>query len=62
MNKYLIIICVVLGIVSTTLFSYVGKLKDEKERLSGNQQALMEKIEFTKQKLVNQQHLFRNLN
>ena len=27
-------------------FSYVGKLKDEKERLSGNQQALMEKIEF----------------
>lgn len=46
MNKYLIIICVVLGIVSTTLFSYVGKLKDEKERLSGNQQALMEKIEF----------------
>lgn len=46
MNKYLIIICVVLGIVSTTLFAYVGKLKDEKERLSGNQQALMEKIEF----------------
>lgn len=46
MNKYLIIICVVLGIVSTTLFSYVGKLKYEKERLSGNQQALMEKIEF----------------
>lgn len=48
MNKYLIIICVVLGILSASLLSYVGKLRDERERLSGNQTALMDEVEFYK--------------
>lgn len=46
MNKYLIIICAVLGIACATLWGVNGSLKTEKERLAGNQQALLEKAEY----------------
>lgn len=46
MNKYLIIICAVLGIACATLWGVNGRLKAEKERLAGNQQALLEKAEY----------------
>ena len=46
MNKYLIIICAVLGIACATLWGVNGRLKTEKERLAGNQQALLEKAEY----------------
>lgn len=46
MNKYLIIICAVLGIACATLLGVNGRLKTEKERLAGNQQALLEKAEY----------------
>ena len=46
MNKYLIIICAVLGIACATLWGVNGRLKTEKERLTGNQQALLEKAEY----------------
>lgn len=46
MNKYLIIICAVLGIACATLWGVNDRLKTEKERLAGNQQALLEKAEY----------------
>ena len=46
MNRYLIIICAVLGIACATLWGVNGRLKTEKERLAGNQQALLEKAEY----------------
>ncbi len=46
MNKYLITICAVLGIACATLWEVNGRLKTEKERLAGNQQALLEKAEY----------------
>lgn len=46
MNKYLIIICAVLGIACATLWGVNGRLETEKERLAGNQQALLEKAEY----------------
>lgn len=46
MNRYLIIICAVLGIACATLWGVNGRLKIEKERLAGNQQALLEKAEY----------------
>lgn len=46
MNKYLIIICAVLGIACATLWGVNGRLKTEKERLAGNQQTLLEKAEY----------------
>ena len=46
MNRYLIIICAVLGIACAALWGVNGRLKTEKERLAGNQQALLEKAEY----------------
>lgn len=46
MNKYLITICAVLGMACATLCGVNGRLKTEKERLAGNQQALLEKAEY----------------
>lgn len=46
MNKYPIIICAVLGMACATLWVVNGRLRTEKERLAGNQQALLEKAEY----------------
>lgn len=46
MNKYLMIACSILGIACATLWGWNKNLKEEKERLSGNQQAMMEKVEY----------------
>lgn len=46
MNKYLMIACSILGIACATLWGWNRNLKEEKERLTGNQQALMEKVEY----------------
>lgn len=46
MNKYLITVCAVLGMACATLCGVNSRLKTEKERLAGNQQALLEKAEY----------------
>lgn len=46
MNKYLITVCAVLGMACAILCGVNGGLKTEKERLAGNQQALLEKAEY----------------
>ncbi len=46
MNKYLIMACVILGIACATLWGWNGKLREEKDRLAGNQQALLEKVDY----------------
>lgn len=46
MNKYPIIICAVLGMACATIWVVNGRLRTEKERLAGNQQALLEKAEY----------------
>lgn len=46
MNKYLIIACAVLGMACATLWGWNSRLTTEKDRLAGNQQALLEKAEY----------------
>lgn len=46
MNKYLIIVCAVLGMACATLWGWNSRLTTEKDRLAGNQQALLEKAEY----------------
>lgn len=46
MNKYLLLACVILGIACATLWGWNGKLREEKDRLAGNQQALLEKVDY----------------
>ena len=46
MNKYFIIICTILGMACATLVGWNNRLRTEKDRLAGNQQALLEKAEY----------------
>lgn len=46
MNKYLIIVCAVLGMACATLWGWNSRLTTEKDRLAGNQHALLEKAEY----------------
>jgi len=46
MNKYLIIACVILAAMCAVLYGINDGLRSEKKRLTGNQQALMDEVEF----------------
>lgn len=46
MNKYLSIACVILAVACASLWGVNGKLRQEKERLTGNQEALMEEVQY----------------
>lgn len=46
MNKYLCIACIVLAVIVAALGGVINSLRNEKNRLAGNQEALMEDIRF----------------
>lgn len=46
MNKYLCIACVILAVACASLWGVNSNLRQEKERLTGNQEALMEEVQY----------------
>lgn len=46
MKKYLLIACVILAVLCASLLGAVRELTQEKERLTGNQEALMEEVQY----------------
>ena len=46
MNKYLSIACVILAVSCASLWGLNSNLRQEKERLTGNQEALMEEVQY----------------
>lgn len=46
MNKYLCIACVILAVACASLWGANSNLRQEKERLTGNQEALMEEVQY----------------
>lgn len=46
MNKYLCIACVILAVACTSLWGVNSNLRQEKERLTGNQEALMDEVQY----------------
>lgn len=45
MNKYLCIACVILAVACASLWGVNSNLRQEKERLTGNQEALMDEVQ-----------------
>lgn len=48
MNKYLCIACVILAVACASLWGVNSNLRQEKERLKGNQEALMDEVQYYK--------------
>ena len=46
MKKYLLIACVILAVLCASLLGAVRELTQEKDRLTGNQEALMEEVQY----------------
>ena len=46
MKKYLLIACVILVVLCASLLGAVRELTQEKDRLTGNQEALMEEVQY----------------
>ena len=46
MKKYLLIACVILAVLCVSLLGAVRELTQEKDRLTGNQEALMEEVQY----------------
>lgn len=46
MKKYLLIACVILAVLCASLLWAVRELTQEKDRLTGNQEALMEEVQY----------------
>ena len=46
MKKYLLIACVILAVLCASLLGEVRELTQEKDRLTGNQEALMEEVQY----------------
>lgn len=46
MNKYLCIACVILAVACASLWGVNSNLRQEKERLTGNQEALMDEVQY----------------
>lgn len=46
MKKYLLIACVILAVLCASLLGTVRELTQEKDRLTGNQEALMEEVQY----------------
>ena len=46
MKKYLLIACVILAVLCASLLGAVRELPQEKDRLTGNQEALMEEVQY----------------
>lgn len=46
MNKYLCIACVILAVACASLLGVNSNLRQEKERLTGNQEALMDEVQY----------------
>ena len=46
MNKYLYIACVILAVACASLWGVNSNLRQEKERLTGNQEALMDEVQY----------------
>ena len=46
MNKYLCIACVILVVACASLWGVNSNLRQEKERLTGNQEALMDEVQY----------------
>lgn len=46
MNKYLCIGCVILAVACASLWGVNSNLRQEKERLTGNQEALMDEVQY----------------
>lgn len=46
MNKYLCIACVILAVACASLWGVNSNLRQEKERLTSNQEALMEEVQY----------------
>lgn len=46
MKKYLLIACVILAVLCASLLGAVRELTQEKDRLIGNQEALMEEVQY----------------
>ena len=46
MNKYLCIACVILAVACASLWEVNSNLRQEKERLTGNQEALMDEVQY----------------
>ena len=46
MNKYLCIACVILAVACVSLWGVNSNLRQEKERLTGNQEALMDEVQY----------------
>jgi len=46
MNKYLCIACVILAVACASLWGVNSNLRQEKERLTGNQEALMAEVQY----------------
>ena len=46
MNKYLCIVCVILAVACASLWGVNDHLRQEKDRLTGNQEALMEEVQY----------------
>lgn len=46
MNKYLCIACVILAVACASLWGVNSNLRQEKERLTGNQDALMDEVQY----------------
>ena len=50
MNKYLCLACAILAVVCASLWGINGNLRQEKNRLKGNQNALMDKVQYYQDK------------
>lgn len=46
MKKYLLIACIILAVLCASLLGAVRELTQEKDRLTGNQEALMEEVQY----------------
>lgn len=46
MKKYLLIACVILAVLCASLLGAVRELTQEKDRLTGNQEALLEEVQY----------------
>ncbi|MGN1217560.1 MAG: DUF6549 family protein, partial [Phocaeicola sp.] len=46
MNKYICIACVILALACASLWRVNGNLRQERERLKGNQEALLEDVQY----------------